>query len=127
MYKLFIPLICLNLLNPIMPYSYSDKIISHAVSSSIYLKNIFIYGNNKIEFFIPNNIKLKYIHPFSLISPSGKQLVHIVPQSLNINNSRVNITFNRPLDEHGIYQITFSGVDEYTNTQIDLIGQFTYN
>lgn len=128
MLKLFIPLIMLWLLNPLnnTTYVYS-KNLSYTISSSIYLKNIFVYNNNEIEFFIPSNLKLKYLHPFSFVSPTGKQLIHIIPQTININNSRVNIKFNRPLEEYGLYQVTFSGVDEFTNTQIDLRGQFTYN
>ncbi len=121
---LLIPFLFLSPINS--SYSIPQKIICEA-ASSLYIKNIFVYGGDRIEFFLPSTVKFKYLHPFSLISPSGKQLISIIPQDVDITSNRIVINFYRALEEKGQYQITFTGVDEITNTQIDLTGRFTYN
>lgn len=93
---------------------------------SIQIQNIFLFNNNYIEFSIPSNYKFKNINPFSLISPSGKQLISIVPQFININQPIIRIYLKSPLTEKGKYQIIFTGIEENTNYQIDLIGEFNY-
>lgn len=93
---------------------------------SIQIQNIFLFNNNYIEFSIPSNYKFKNINPFSLISPSGKQLISIVPQFINTNQPIIRIYLKSPLKEKGKYQIIFTGIEENTNYQIDLIGEFNY-
>lgn len=130
MLKFFICLcILLNFSNHTISKTPFSKEISQTYassSSSVYLRNIFLYGDDKIEFFLPADFEFTHIHPFSFVSPSGRQLIHTVPQSININTHHVMVNLRKPLEESGIYQIIFTGIDEITNSQIDLIGNFTY-
>ncbi|HJC99809.1 hypothetical protein [Candidatus Arthromitus sp. SFB-turkey] len=93
---------------------------------SIYLQNMFVFGNNQIAFLLPSNYQFKYLHPFSLVSPSGKQLINIVPQFIDILQPIIRINLRYPLEEKGTYQITFTGVEKETNQEIDILGQFNY-
>lgn len=106
------------------PINTKKSLVSY--SDSLYLQNIYVYGNNSIAFDIPKHLKFSYLNVISFISPSGKQLIHTIPQLININSSPVYIMLRKPLNETGIYKITFSGKDEITNNQIDLIGNFTF-
>ncbi len=127
--KLFIYLLLiLNIsafpLKNTFPINIKNSLTSY--SKSLYLPNIYVYGNNSIAFDIPNHLKFSYLNVISFISPSGKQLIHTIPQLININSSPVYISLRKPLNEIGIYKIIFSGKDELTNNQIDLIGNFTF-
>lgn len=93
---------------------------------SLYLSNIYVYGNNSLFFDIPKNLKFSYLNVISFSSPSGKQLIYTIPQLININSSPVYVMLKKPLTETGIYKITFSGKDEITNNQIELMGSFTF-
>lgn len=94
--------------------------------NSIYIKNILVFGNNQIAFFLPSNYQFKYLHPLSLVSPSGKQLINVVPQFIEILQPMIRINLRYPLEEKGTYQITFTGFEKETNQEIDILGQFNY-
>ena len=100
---------------------------NHAPSvSSIYLQNIFVCGNNQIAFIIPPSYQFKYLHPLSFISPSGKQIVNTIPQSIDILQPIIRINLRYSLEEMGMYKLIFTGVEKNTNQQIDVIGEFYY-
>lgn len=93
---------------------------------SIRLQNIFVCGNNQIAFILPPSYQFKYLHPLSFISPSGRQIVNIIPQSIDILQPIIRLNLRYPLDEKGMYKLTFTGVEKQTNQQIDVLGEFFY-
>lgn len=89
----------------------------------VYIQNIYFIGNNQITLIVPPNYKLRHIHPFSFISPSGEQLIHLIPQSMDSSQSIIKINLRAPLTEKGTYKIEFVGVDNNTSEELSLIGE----
>lgn len=117
-------LISLTILNPKIKVNAIEN-INRNISSfkNIYLQNIYFVGNNQITLVLPPNHKLRHIHPFSFVSPSGQQLIHLIPQSMDANQSIIKIYLRSPITEKGTYKIEFVGVDKNTYEELSLIGE----
>ena len=66
---------------------------------------MFVFGNNQIAFLLPSNYQFKYLHPFSLVSPSGKQLINIVPQFIDILQPIIRINLRYPLEKKELIKL----------------------
>ncbi len=120
-------LISLTVLTPKINIKCIDN-INRNISSlkKIYLQNIYFIGNNQITLVLPPKYKLRHIHPFSFVSPSGEQLIHLIPQSIDPNQSIIKIYLRSPISEKGTYKIEFVGVDKDTYEEVSLIGELNY-
>ena len=116
--------ICFNGNKNLYPSSALEKVSIPTMPKSIFLNNIWLNGSNQISFWSPSGYKFKQMYPFSLVSPSGEQLINIVPQFIDFLQPIIKIYLRTPLREKGIYKLVLIGIEESTNQKIELYGEF---
>lgn len=124
LFSIFLILYCLipNHFYDIIPnknvYCISNNI------NTVYINDIQVINNSKLEFYLPHGIKIKTLIPISFSSPSGKQLTKFIQDFIEPLENRINIPLSSPLTEKGTYTISFTSMDLNTNRPVNINGSF---
>ena len=92
---------------------------------NVYIYNIFVINNSRLEFYLPLQYDVKTLIPISFTSPSGKQLLRILPSFIEPLEHRIVIPLYYPLTEKGTYNISFTAIDKKTDLTININGSFS--
>lgn len=105
--------------------SYKKNIQTSKNFLNIYIYDIFVINNSRLEFYLPLQYNVKTLIPISFTSPSGKQLLRILPTFIEPLEHRIVIPLYYPLTEKGTYTISFTAIDKNTDLPINIHGSFS--
>ena len=105
--------------------SYKKDIQASKNFLNVYIYDIFVINNSRLEFYLPLQYDVKTLIPISFTSPSGKQLLKILPSFIEPLEHRIVIPLYYPLTEKGTYTITFTAIDQRTDLPINIHGSFS--